>query len=166
MSTQTFLDYLDKRTTGIQYVFYQELATLLSLRIYLWCVYLSCRLKLKYIWSMLSTWIYHSWWGFFPIKTLYVDVIKWLGIEPEKFKYITKSQVIKDSAGALNLAKCPIMTPASKSIAVNYHWSCDKIQNGELTVENIGGDVHKGDIFTKGLQVRLFLYIRNLIFGC
>ena len=38
---------------------------------------------------------------FFPLKTLCMGVIKLLGLEPDKFKYNTKSNVFEENDGAL-----------------------------------------------------------------
>ena len=89
---------------------------------------------------------------YLPLKTLCVDVIKGLGLDPEKMKHNTKSKLFEDKDGALKVDKCPRINHGSKSIAVKYHWLCENIQNGECTVENIYGDVQKPDIFTKVLQ--------------
>ena len=94
-----------------------------------------------------------------------MDVIKGLGLDPEKLKYNTKSKLFEYKYGALEVVKCPRVTLESKFINFKYHRFHDNIQNGEYMVENIGGDVKKVDIFTEGLQGELFLHIRSLICG-
>ena len=72
---------------------------------------------------------------FLPLKTLLMDVIKVLGLDPDKLKYNTNSKVFEENPGALQLAKCSSITPGSKCFAVKYHWFREKINNGECTVE-------------------------------
>ena len=100
-----------------------------------------------------------------PLKTLGVNYIKLLGIEPDKLKHSTKSQVFEDNVGALLVDKCPRVTPFGKLVAGKYHWFRDNIHNGECMVGKIGGDSQKADIFTKGLQAKLLLKNRNLLCG-
>ena len=82
-----------------------------------------------------------------PLKNLCIDVIKLLGLDSDQLRYSAKSQVFYDNSGALNISKCPRMTPVSKCFAVKYHWFRDNIHNCECTVENIGGDFQKADKF-------------------
>ena len=81
-----------------------------------------------------------------------MGLIKVLGLDPDKLKYNTKSQVFDDNYGYLQVSKCPRITPGIKFIAVKYHWFRDNIQNGEFMVENIGWDVQKANIFMEFLQ--------------
>ena len=84
-----------------------------------------------------------------PPKTLCADVIKILGLDPDKFKYNIKSKVIQENSGTLQVAKFPRTNPGNKLISVKYNWFHDNIHNRECTVENIGGDFQKADILKK-----------------
>ena len=97
--------------------------------------------------------LYQSMRYFLPLKTLCVNFIKGLGLDSYKLKYNTKSQVFEENSDALQVSKCHMMTPGSKLISFKYHRFRYNIQNGECTVENIGGDLQKADIFTKVIQV-------------
>ena len=57
-----------------------------------------------------------------PLKSLIKEVIDNLGIDSEKLKFLSSSNVYEDNNGAIFVATSPSMTPTSKHIAVKYHW--------------------------------------------
>ena len=62
------------------------------------------------------------------------------------------------------MATSPRMTPTSKHIDVNYHWFRQHVGK-EFVIWKIESEKQKADIFTKGLQVQIFVSIRKLLCG-
>ena len=99
-----------------------------------------------------------------PVKNLIEEVMKNFKVD-KPVEFISKSTVYKDNAGALRVATCPKITPTSKFIAVKYHWFRQHVENGEISIEKIGSDLQKADIFTKSLQDKKFVEMRMLLCG-
>ena len=66
--------------------------------------------------------------------------------------------------GSIDVATSPVMTPTSNHIAVKYHWFRQHIGK-EFVIQKLELENQKADIFTKGLQGKIFLRIRNLLFS-
>ena len=64
----------------------------------------------------------HSVRALLPLKSLIKYVIGNLGIDSEKLKFVSSSNVYDDNSGSIFLATIPRMTPTSNNISVRYHW--------------------------------------------
>ena len=62
------------------------------------------------------------------------------------------------------MATNPGMTPISKHIAIKYHWFRQYIGK-EFVIQKIDSENQKTDIFTKGLQGKIFVNIRKFLCG-
>ena len=73
----------------------------------------------------------------------------------------------EDNIGALTLAQLelPRMTPRSKHIAVKYHWFREHVTSGKIKVCKIDTLDQIGDLFTKGLGIKLFEKLRARLVG-
>eukprot|EP00957_Ditylum_brightwellii_P167746 12770078-Ditylum_brightwellii.AAC.1 len=59
----------------------------------------------------------------------------------------------------------PRMTPISKFIAVKYHWFQRHVDSGEVSIVKVSLQEQEVDMFTKGLQGKLFFKIQMLVCG-
>ena len=89
------------------------------------------------------------------LKIIIKEVIENLGIDSDKLKFVSSSNIYENNNGAM-------MTPTSKHIAVKYHWFRKHIGK-EFLIFKIESENQKADIFTKGLQGQIFVRIRKLI---
>jgi hypothetical protein len=100
-----------------------------------------------------------------PLRLILDDMCSAIGVvrEPKS----TISTVWEDNAAALSLMNLPLprVTPRSKHFAVKYHWFRQHIMSGELQAAKIASKEQKADIYTKGLRVEPFEYVRKLILG-
>ena len=62
------------------------------------------------------------------------------------------------------MATSPRMTPTYKQISVKYHWFGQHVGN-EFVIRKIESENQKADIFTKGLQGQIFVWISKLLCG-
>ena len=99
-----------------------------------------------------------------PLKNLTKEVIDNLGIDSEKLKFVSISNIYEDNNGSIVVATSPRMTPTSKKIAVKYNWLRQHIGK-ECVIQKIESENQKADIFTKGLQGKIFIRIRKLLCG-
>ena len=98
------------------------------------------------------------------MKSLIKEVIENLGIDCEKLKLVSSSTVYEDNNGSIVVATIPRMTPSSNHIAVKYHWFRQHVGN-EFVIRKIESENQRADIFTKGLQGKIFVRIRKLLCG-
>ena len=83
---------------------------------------------------------------------------------------LMQSTVFEDNNGALGLATSPKLTPCTKHIAVKYHFFRSYISDKEgdnkgVKIQRIDTKEQIADIFTKGLSVESFAYLRRLLLG-
>ena len=106
----------------------------------------------------------HSVRALLPLKSLIKEVIENMGIDSDSLKFVSSSSIYEDNNGAIVVAKSPRMTPTSKHISIKYHWFRQHVGK-EFVIRNIESENHKADIFTKGLQGKIFVRIRKLLCG-
>ena len=106
----------------------------------------------------------HSVRVLLPLKSIIKEVIDNLGIDSEKLKFVSSSNVYEENNGAIVVATSPRMTPTSKDISVKYHWFRHHAGN-QFVIWKIESENWKADIFTKGLQGQIFVRIRKLLCG-
>ena len=94
----------------------------------------------------------------FPLLCLIKEVIDNLGIDSEELKFVSSSTIYEDNNGAIVVAKSPRMNPTSKHISVKYHWFRQYVGK-EFLIWKIESENQKADIFTKGLQGKIFVKI-------
>ena len=104
--------------------------------------------------------LYHSVRALLPLKSLINEVIEKLGIDSKKLKFVSSPTIYENNNGAIVLATSPRITPTSKHISVNYHWSRQYIGK-ELVIWKTGSENQKADIFTKGLQGEFLSVLRS-----
>ena len=103
----------------------------------------------------------HSVRALLPLKSLIKKVIENLGIDSKKLKFVSSSTVYENNKESKVVATIPKTTPASKHIAVNYHWFRHNIGK-EFVIRKIESENQKADIFTKGLQGQIFVRIKKI----
>ena len=96
------------------------------------------------------------------LKSLIKEVIKNLGIDGEKLKFVSIYTVYEDNKVSIFVSTSPGRTPKSKRIAVKYHWFRHNVGK-EFVIRKIESENQKSDIFTKGLQGEIFVRVRKLI---
>ena len=64
----------------------------------------------------------HSVRALLPLKSVIKEVIDNLGIDSEKLKFVSSSNIYEKNNGAIAVETSPRMTPTSKHISVKYHW--------------------------------------------
>ena len=98
-----------------------------------------------------------------------IDVAKQLTRAVGKDLNETNMQVSihEDNAGALILAKTlpPGFTPRSKHYAVKTIWFREQIVRRGIKLCKIDTKEQLGDLFTKGLPLATFVYLRGLLMG-
>jgi hypothetical protein len=68
-----------------------------------------------------------------------------------------------DNQGALILTADPSFHSHAKHIDVQYHFSCDCVERGELTFTYVHTSENMADIFTKPLPEPLFTKFRTML---
>ena len=101
-----------------------------------------------------------------PLIDLVQEVADAIGL-PTKETTNIFSTIWEDNIGALTLAhlELPRMTPRSKHIAVKYHWFREHVASGKFKVVKVDTLDQIGDLFTKGLGIKLFEKLRFLLVG-
>ena len=64
----------------------------------------------------------HSVKELLPLKILIKEVSNKLGIDSEKLKFVSSSNVYEENNGAIVVSTSPRMNPESNHISVKYHW--------------------------------------------
>ena len=98
------------------------------------------------------------------MKIIIKELIDNLVIDSDKLKFVSSSILYEDNKGAIFVSTSPRMNPASKHIAVKYHWFRNYVGK-ESVIREIESKNQKADIFTKGLQGEMFVRISILICG-
>ena len=68
-----------------------------------------------------------------------------------------------DNKSAIQLMKNPVFHGRSKHINIRYHFIRECIENKQIQVDHISGEMQKADILTKALPRIKFIEMRNLI---
>ena len=64
----------------------------------------------------------HSIIALLPLKSLIKEVIDNLGIDSEKLKFVSSSNIYEDNNSSIVVVTSTNMTSTSKHFAVKYHW--------------------------------------------
>ena len=80
------------------------------------------------------------------MKSLIKEVIDNLGIDSEKMKFVSSSNIYEENNGAIVVATSPRMTPSSKHIAVKYHWFRQHVGK-EFLIRKIESENQKADMY-------------------
>jgi hypothetical protein len=100
-----------------------------------------------------------------PMRELFQEVGHALNLKCA-IPTILHSTVFEDNNGALSIATSPKISPRTKHIAVKYHHFRSKIGPDKgIIIQRINTTEQKADIFTKGLGIQQFAYIRKLVMG-
>ena len=99
-----------------------------------------------------------------PLIDLIQEVAAAIGLSTKETTNIF-STIWEDNIGVLTLVhlKLPQMTPRSKHIAVKYHWFWEHVTSGKFKVIKVDTLNQIGDLFTKGLGIKLFKKLRVLL---
>jgi hypothetical protein len=89
--------------------------------------------------------------------------ISWLRMLLKELEIVlhSPSQLWCDNLGAIALASNPIYHACTKPIEVDYHFIREKILYKDLTASYISTQGQYADIFTKGLTLAKFLFLRD-----
>jgi hypothetical protein len=74
-------------------------------------------------------------------------------------------KVFEDNAGAIEIAKVPKMRPRTKHLNIKYHHFREEVKKGTVSIYHVGTTDQIADIFTKPLDERLFIKLRERIMG-
>ena len=99
-------------------------------------------------------------------SVLVSEVVKAVGQDNKRLEFSTNSKISEDNYGVCKVThnhKLPIMTPGYKHIAIKYHWFRENIYSGECSMKKVDVKDQKANIFTRGIQGEIFLYIRKLL---
>ena len=73
------------------------------------------------------------------------------------------SPLLLDNKSAIQVAKHPEHQSTMKHVHRAYHWICDHVNRGLITVSHVPGDENPADIFTKPLGRLKFLCFRDML---
>nr|GFC74757.1 copia protein [Tanacetum cinerariifolium] len=65
-----------------------------------------------------------------------------------------------DNKGAIDSSKNPVQHSRTKHIEICYHFLCDNVQKGHISIEKVASKDNVADIFTKPLKREVFMYLR------
>ena len=100
-----------------------------------------------------------------PMRTLLQQVGTTLHLDFAK-PAIVHSKVFEDNDGDLKLATAPNISPRTKHIAVKYHFFREAVGEGKgIQIMKIDTAEQMADIFTKGLPMTQFQYLRKKLIG-
>ena len=100
-----------------------------------------------------------------PMRTLLQQVGATLSLDFAK-PAIVRSKVFEDNNGALKLATAPNISPRTKHIAVKYHFFREAVgEKKGIHIMKIDTTDQIADMFTKGLPVAQFQYLRKKLIG-
>ncbi|KAD4586372.1 hypothetical protein E3N88_23973 [Mikania micrantha] len=74
-----------------------------------------------------------------------------------------KVQLLVDNESAIALMKNPIFHGRSKHIDTKYHFICECVEQDQVYVEHVSGEMQKADILTKALSRVKFAEMRKFI---
>ena len=106
----------------------------------------------------------HSVRALLPLEIIIKEVIDNMGTDSDNLKFVSSSTFYEDNNKAIVVATSPRLTPTSKHIDVKYHWFRRHIGK-DFVIRKIGSRNQKADIFTKGLQLQIFVRIMKLLCG-
>jgi hypothetical protein len=66
-----------------------------------------------------------------------------------------------DNESAMKIAKNPVLHSRTKYIDIHYHFLREKEVNGDIALQNVKSEEQLADIFTKPLNERIFVRLRN-----
>jgi hypothetical protein len=66
-----------------------------------------------------------------------------------------------DNESAVKIAKNPVLHSRTKHIDIHHHFLCEKEANGNIALHNVRSEEQLVDIFTKPLNERIFVRLRN-----
>jgi hypothetical protein len=66
-----------------------------------------------------------------------------------------------DNESAVKIAKNPVLHSQTKHIDIYHHFLCEKEANGDIAHQNVRSEEQLADIFTKPLNERIFVRLRN-----
>ena len=101
-----------------------------------------------------------------PVRMLFTILGSSIGID-DNLLTVFKTTVHEDNFGALTLARMEPgrTTPRSKHYAVKIHWFRSKLIPNRIVVSKIDTSLQRADILTKGLRIKQFQSIRQLLCG-
>jgi len=73
-------------------------------------------------------------------------------IEELGMKIRDRTPIYNDSQGVIKLAENPVHHARSKHIDIRYHFVCESLSNGLISINYVPNDEMLADIFTKGLN--------------
>jgi hypothetical protein len=66
-----------------------------------------------------------------------------------------------DNESTVKIAKNPVLHSRTKHIDIRYHFLHEKEANGDIALQNVRSEEQLADIFTKPLNERTFVRLRN-----
>jgi hypothetical protein len=66
-----------------------------------------------------------------------------------------------DNESVVKIAKNPVLHSQTKHIDIRHHFLCEKEANGDIVLQNVRSEEQLADIFTKPLNERIFVRLRN-----
>jgi hypothetical protein len=101
-----------------------------------------------------------------PLRTLFTTLGSSIGIG-DNLLTTFQTTVHEDNFGTLTLARMEPgrTTPRSKHYAVKIHWFRSKLKPNKIIVVKIDTSLQRADILTKGLRIKQFQSIRQLLCG-
>ena len=101
-----------------------------------------------------------------PLRTLFTTLGSSIGID-DNLLTTFPTTVHEDNFGCLTLARMEPgrTTPRSKHYAVKIHWFRSKLKPNRIEVVKIDTSLQRADILTKGLRIKQFQSIRQLLCG-
>jgi hypothetical protein len=73
--------------------------------------------------------------------------------------------VFEDNQGAIALVKNQTHGRRSRHIDIRYKWISEKVRDSQFVVSFISTKQQLADMFTKGLQGQVFVWMRNKVMG-
>jgi hypothetical protein len=69
--------------------------------------------------------------------------------------------ILCDNESAMKIAKNLVLHSQTKHIDIRHHFLCEKEANGDIALQNVRSEEQLVDIFTKPLNERIFVRLRN-----
>jgi hypothetical protein len=66
-----------------------------------------------------------------------------------------------DNGSVVKIGKNPVLHSRTKHIDICHHFLCEKEANGDIALQNVRSEEQLADIFTKPLNERIFVRLRN-----
>jgi uncharacterized beta-barrel protein YwiB (DUF1934 family) len=66
-----------------------------------------------------------------------------------------------DNESVVKIAKNPVLHSRTKHIDIRHHFLREKEANGDIALQNVRSEEQLSDIFTKPLNERTFVRLRN-----